>query len=369
MEKYTEKINKIRFNNLRNRFEVKPYSQEWSAMQSLVIVLSFILQIGTGLMAGYFAYYGAFKLFGQMVASIVAAVVAVGVFETAKRIWFNKAAKFYFQERLTAKHKAIIGVFITGSILMSFFGTPLAVQDFAPRPSAPVRSEVVAELDSLEVDAMSPWVEMSATALAKADQIHAQNNWKGVTTRAARDEQLTFEAMAAKAQDSVAQVRSIFAAKKAALWESSQRSHKEELQASEQELAVIGWVFAGVCLLFEGLFLLCIWWLTDYSFHQYTEYLKDGLSMQEPVKAPKHGTKQPTKRPKPLTKQVPKQAPIGFTHEGAIKNDGRKYVILCKGKDGELREYSKSELSRNIANCKGEAKEYWKTMKTKLDEH
>ena len=368
MEKYTEKINKIRFNNLRNRFEVKPYSQEWRPMQVAVIILSFILQAATGLMALYGAYWLAFKLFGQMEAAIVSGVLAIGLFETIKRIWFNKAAKFYFQERLTAKHKAIIGVFITGSILMSFFGTPLAVQDFAPRPSAPVRSEVVAELDSLEVDAMSPWVDMSATALAKADQIHAQNNWKGVTTRAARDEQLTFEAMAAKAQDSVAQVRSLFAAKKAALWESSQRSHKEELQASEQELAVIGWVFAGVCLLFEGLFLLCIWWLTDYSFHQYTEYLKDGLSTQEPPRAPSIEGKSKKELKKRAPKQEPKHSSIGFIQEGAVKNDGTKFVIYCESK-GELRPYSKSELSRNISNCKGDRKEYWERMKSKLDNY
>ncbi len=366
---YREKIEKIHFNNLRERFEVKPYSQEWSAMRGLVLLLSFILQIGTGLMAGYFAYYGAFKLFGHFTAAIVAAVVAVGVFETAKRIWFNKAAKFYFQERLKRKHKNIIAAFITASILMSFFGTPLAVQQFAPRPPAPVRSSVVAQLDSLEAEAASPWMGMSAMAKDKAKQIHKQNNWKGVTTRAARDEQLAFESQVAKAQDSVAQVRSVFAAKKAALWESSQRAHKEELETAEAELAVIGWIFAGVCLLFEGLFLLCIWWLMDYSYHKYTEYIKDGLSMQEPVKAPIDRTKQPTKRPKRVTKQEPKPQSIGFVQEGAVKNDGRKYVILCKSKDGELREYSKSELSRNIANCKGQAKEYWKDMKNKLDNY
>lgn len=369
MEKYTETINKIKFNNLRNRFEVKPYSQEWSAMRALVLVFSFILQIGTASLAGYFLYYGAFKLFGQVVAAIFAASLAIVVFETAKRIWFNKAAKFYFQQRLNSKHKSIIAVFIAGSILMSFFGTPLAVNEFAPRPSAPLRSEVVAELDSLEAEAVAPWVTMAASATQKAKEIHAKNNWKGVTTRSARDEQLTFEAQYAKAQDSITQLKSAFAAQKQALWESSQRAHNADLEASEAELQVIGWIFAGVCLLLEGLFLICIWWLMDYSYHQYTEYLKDGLSNQEPVKAPENRTKQVTKQPKRVTKQVAKPQSIGFVHEGAIQNDGRKYVILCKSKDGELRAYSKSELSRNIANCKGEAKEYWKTMKNKLDEY
>ena len=87
------------------------------------------------------------------------------------------------------------------------------------------------------------------------------------------------------------------------------------------------------------------------------------------MKPSENRTKQPTKPTKRVTKQVAKQQSIGFVQEGAIKNDGRKYVILCKGKDGELREYSKSELSRNIANCKGEAKEYWKEMKSKLDNY
>ena len=365
MDNYTEKINKIRFNELRDRFEVKPYTEEWSTMRAVVVVLSFILQLGTGSMAVYLAYWGAHKLFGNFAAAVTAGVVAVGIFETCKRIWFSKATKFYFQERLTGKHKFIIGAFITASITMSFFGTPLAIQDLAPRPSAPVRSEVVAQLDSLESEAVAPWKAMSATALVKAEDIHKKNNWKGVTTRAARDEQLKFESMAAKAQDSLASVSATFAAKKAALWESSQREHRKELRASEAELGVIGWAFAGVCLLLEVLFLICIRWLTDYSYQKYTEYLK----AQEPLKPSENRTKQPTKLTKRVTKQVAKQQSIGFVQEGAIKNDGRKYVILCKGKDGELREYSKSELSRNIANCKGEAKEYWKEMKSKLDNY
>ena len=366
---YEEKLKTIKFNSLRDRFEVKPYSQEWSAMSWLVFTISFMLQVGTAAMAGYFVYYYSHKLFGAVAASVAVAVVLVASFETAKRIWFNKASKFYYQGRFSSKHKLIIGSFITGSIVMSFFGTPLAVQDFAPRPSAPVRSAVVAQLDSLEAEAAHPWIEMSTTALVKAEEVHQKNNWKGVTTRAARDEQLTFESMAAKAQDSIAQVTAAFAAKKAALWESSQQEHTKQMQASSEELAVIGWAFAGVCLLLEVLFLYCIWWLTDYSFRLYSEMKSDPLSNKEPFKPSGNRTKQPTKPTKRVTKQVPKPSSIGFVQEGAINNDGRKYVILCKGKDGELREYSKSELSRNIANCKGEAREYWKEMKSKLDNY
>jgi hypothetical protein len=220
----------------------------------------------------------------------------------------------------------------------------------------------------LEAEAASPWMGMSAMAKDKAKQIHKQNNWKGVTTRAARDEQLAFESQVAKAQDSVAQVRSVFAAKKAALWESSQRAHKEELETAEAELAVIGWIFAGVCLLFEGLFLLCIWWLMDYSYHKYTEYIKDGLSMQEPPRAPLVKEKSKREPKKRAPKQEPKHSSIGFIQEGAVKNDGSKFVIYCESK-GELRPYSKSELSRNISNCKGERKDYWEHMKNKLDNY
>lgn len=368
MDRYTEKINKIKFNALRDRFEVKPYSQEWNGMRWLILFFSFILQIGTASMAGYLVFYGAQRLFGAFVAAVVAAVVFVGVFETAKRIWFNKVAKFAFQERLKPKHKTIIGIFITASILMSFFGTPLAVHDLAPRPSEPVRSVVVAQLDSLEAEAVSPWVDMAVSAKVKAEDIHAKNNWKGVTTRAARDEQLTFEAQYAKAQDSLTAISSLYAQKKSAAFDAAMQEHEAKMQESEAELQVIGWIFAGVCLALELLFLLCVWWLMDYSYHQYTEYLKDGLSTQEPPRAPsiKEKSKQELKKRAP--KQEPKHSSIGFIQEGAVKNDGSKFVIYCESK-GELRPYSKSELSRNISNCKGDRKEYWERMKSKLDNY
>ena len=368
MDRYTEKIRKIKFNALRDRFEVKPYSQEWKPLQIAVIILSFILQAGTGLMAIYGAYWLAFKMFGQMEAAITAGVLAIGLFETIKRIWFNKAAKFYYQGRMTAKHKSIMVLFITASILMSFFGTPLAVHDLAPRPSEPVRSVVVAQLDSLEAEAVSPWVDMAVSAKVKAEDIHAKNNWKGVTTRAARDEQLTFEAQYAKAQDSLTAISSLYAQKKSAAFDAAMQEHEAALLESEAELQVIGWIFAGVCLALELLFLLCVWWLMDYSYHQYTEYLKDGLSTAEPPRAPsiKEKSKQELKKRAP--KQEPKHSSIGFIQEGAVKNDGSKFVIYCESK-GELRPYSKSELSRNISNCKGDRKEYWERMKSKLDNY
>ena len=359
-----DKIKKIRENKLRDKFEPKPYSQEWRPMQILLQIVSFILQMGTGLMAGFFFFYGMQKLFGSFAVAIVCAAVFVIAFETVKRLLFAKASKFYYQERLKMGLKMSVCAFIVASISMSFFGTPLAVQMLSQKPSSPIMADVIAPLDTMERQAVAGWIEMADVAAKKAEDIHKKNNWRDVTTRAARPVVLQYEQQRAKAQDSITALKAIFASKKDALWAKAQELHQEQVREHEAELAVIGWIFAGVCLCLEMLFLLCVIWLIDFQYHEFSELAP--LSRAEPLQPSKNGTKRVTKR---VTKQEPKQKSIGFVSEGAITNDGKKFVIICKSKDGQLKPYSKSELSRNISNCRGDAKVYWESMKKRLDNH
>ena len=197
---------------------------------------------------------------------------------------------------------------------------------------------------------------MQETAKQKAAAIHKQNNWKGVTTRKARPAQLAFEKQIAKAQDSVASIKAAYASKKSALWESSQRSHSEILRAHEDEMGLIGGIFAGICLLLEVLFLVCVFWLTDYKFHMYCEATEG--TTQRPTKL--------TKSTKPEVQRVPTNTAIGFRSEGKVEMIDGKAHVWCMKANGELKAYSASQLSSNIRNTKGERKEYFEAMKRRL---
>jgi len=356
MDKYNKEQHQRRLKLLRDMFEPKPYTSEWAGMARLVSVISFIIQVGTAACAVSFLAYGGFKMFGSWPLGITVGVITVGVFEIAKRMMSNKTAKYHYQGRMAHGMKAVLGAFIGASISMSYFGTPLVVQQFAPMPESATRSEVVAHLDTLEQKAIAPWLAMQETAKQKAKDIHKQNNWKGVTTRKARPAQLAFEQQIAKAQDSVASIKAAYASKKSALWESSQRSHSEILRAHEDEMGLIGGIFAGICLLLEVLFLVCVFWLTDYKFHMYCEATEG--TTKRPTKL--------TKSTKPEVQRVPTNTAIGFRSEGKVEMIDGKAHVWCMKANGELKAYSASQLSSNIRNTKGERKEYFETMKRRL---
>jgi hypothetical protein len=262
------------------------------------------------------------------------------------------AAKLYYKNELSTKLKLSVGLFTVASIVMSGFGTPILVKEFAAEPKAPTEQDVLARIDSTRDAQLAFFLTKHKDAIAAANKIHSQNNWKGTTIKEARSNILQLETQAKAAADSLITYTSRFEAERSQAWQMAQAEHKKSLTNRRSEIENVGWIFAGVCLLFEVLFLFAMFWLYDYKYHQYCELSSTKLSKQ----LIKHSHEAPNEAPS-----------IGFNQEGKIISEGNKLLIICKKADGNLQAYSKSELSTNISNNKGERKEYFERMKAKLD--
>jgi hypothetical protein len=340
---------------LKNMFEPKPYSQQWATMFYVCIFFTPFAQfVSAALALGVPAYFGKI-LFGSWLIGLSVGLVFVVLLELMKRNIAGTAAKFYYMNELSTKLKLSVATFTVASIVMSGFGTPILVKEFAPEPLPPTEAEILGRIDSTRDAQLAFFLEQQKTATTAANKIHSQNNWKGVVIKEARSNVLGLEAQAKAAADSLSTYAARFETERATAWATAQEQHKKSTVERKAEIENVGWIFAGVCLLFEILFLVATFWVYDYKYHQYCEITSPILS-------------------KPLSKEAKQshetasEAPqIGFNQEGKIISGGDKLMIICRKADGKLKAYDASGLSTNISNTSGERKEYFLKMKAKLD--
>ena len=143
---------------------------------------------------------------------------------------------------------------------------------------------------------------------------------------------------------------------------------RSEMRDSGPRL-IPGSIAALVTLIFEVLFLLCFVFLNHYDFHEACELglLEAGATFESTKSRPKS-----TVKPVKVEEQKPSQRPangIGFHNEGGVV-DGK---ILCKKANGELKAYSKSQLSSLAGDAERKGNEtrakYWIEKRTKLESH
>jgi hypothetical protein len=122
----------------------------------------------------------------------------------------------------------------------------------------------------------------------------------------------------------------------------------------------VGFWLSIVTLLFEIVFVCCFCWLQYYDFRQAVELglIASGNNRIEP--------KIKTISTDIVKDTEPQQRPatnIGFNNEGRILYEGDKKKILCVKSSGELKAYTKSELSTLIGDAlrknKPERAKYW----------
>lgn len=351
-DKYQKSQNERRAAHLKDLFADKPYSKEWEAMYIACLFFSPFAQFISAALALGVPAYLCNKLFGSWTIGLIVGGLVIAIFEIAKRNIVAKAAKLYYTSKLSTKLKLSVAAFALGSVAMSTFGTPILVHKFAPVPKAPTESEIVGSMDSAHTKHVAMLTNLQQEAKRTADKIHAQNNWKGVTVTAARANILELEKQAKAAADSISSAAIAHnVARKNALYEAEQE-YRILLQNSKSEIENVGWIFAGICLIFEAMFLLAMSWVFNYKYREYCELDTTILSKQET---------------KP-TKEEPSQAPsIGFNQEGKILNDSGKLKIICRKANGELKAYDSSQLSTAISNTKGDRQNYFESMKRKLE--
>lgn len=337
---------------LKDLFEPKPYSEEWRTMYYACLFFTPVAQLVSASLALGVPAWISRALFGNWLIGIIAGLIVITIFELMKRNIAATAAKHYYKNELSTKLKLSVAAFMFGSIVMSGFGTPILVKEFAPVPKLASDVDIVGKLDSAHSAQLAHLEQVKADAKRSAAQIHSQNNWKGVTVTAARGNILSLEQQAKAASDSITSLIISHNIDRKNMLYAARVEHEKSMQARNAEIENVGWIFAAICLLFEVLFIFAMFWVFDYKYHQYCE-----LS----------GTKLSKRSSEKVVNLDASKTVIGFHNEGEILNDGGKMLIYCRKDSGELKAYDASALSSCIRNNKGERKAYFEQMKAKLD--
>jgi hypothetical protein len=367
---YLEQIRKRRAANLADKFKNKSYSETWQGVRLAALLSSFFIQAVTAFCALALPAYACKVLFGSWVVGFGVGILLLGAFEVIKRMVTNNTILSYYRKgTFPALGSVAVLLFLAASVASSYFGTPILVKEFAPMPAEVNESALKAHFDTLKSEAVAYWSTVKSDMQAKAVAVHKQNNWKGVTTRDARNTQLSFESKAAAAQDSLNSALASIAAVQGSTISEYKETYKADLTQAKSERDNVGGWFALVTLLFEGLFILCFIFLNHYDFHEACELgLLEAGATFESTKSSHESRVKPMK----VEEQKPSQRTangIGFHNEGGVVNG----KILCLKANGELKAYSKSQLSSLAGDAERKGNEdrakYWIEKRTKLENH
>lgn len=371
---YLEQIKKRRTENLRDKFRNKPYSETWGAVRSLSLVSTFILQTITAFCALGLPAFGVYVLFGSWYVGFAVGAVLLLAFESIKRIIVNNSVLSYYRRgRVSVISAAGVLLCLAASIGSSYFGTPILVQEFSPAPESVNKSAISSRFDSMRVATVAYWQGVKSEHLSKAEEIHAQNNWKGVTTRDARGTKLALEHRAVAAQDSINTTLANIAALEAVTLQEAEASYKDAVRLHNTRKEIVGDYFALATLVMELLFICAFVFLNHYDFHEACE-----LGLLEAGESRKSINKSLESTDKPIKVEEVKAGQrhgngIGFHNEGGIVTSGNLPKVLCRKSNGELKAYTKSELSTLAGDAERKGNEtrakYWLEMRGRLEKY
>jgi hypothetical protein len=383
---YLEQIRKRRAANLADKFKNKSYSETWQGVRLAALLSSFFIQAITAFCALALPAYACKVLFGSWIVGFGVGILLLGAFEVIKRMVINNTTlSFYPKIERNAKNEVVgithssagtkasgaflVVLFLAASVLSSYFGTPILVKEFAPMPAEVNESALKAHFDTLKSEAVAYWSAVKKEMRDEADSVHIKNKWMGVTTRDARSTQLALERNAAAAQDSLNNSLFQIGESERLTIEGNKAFYQSDLIKAQRERDAVGGWFALVTLVFEGLFILCFIFLNHYDFHEACELgLLEAGATFESTKSSRESTVKPMK----ADEQKPSQRTangIGFHNEGGVVNG----KILCLKANGELKAYSKSQLSSLAGDAERKGNEdrakYWIEKRSKLENH
>lgn len=273
---------------LRDKFQNKPHHEEWQTVRYVTLAASVILQLITAACAVAGPAYLVKMLFGSWPAGLFVGCIVMVLFEFSKRsIVAIKMKQFVKNRRLGAFSWAAL-VTVSGlSILSSFLGTPLLVQELALQPSeameavtAPIREKrdaAVAQLKAQQKEAKRAAKELKAAASTKGGQLF--HNSAGAVSA------ITLQA--SSFSDSIAKIEAFYREKEQQAISKASATLRAEKETKEAQVETAGIVFSLVCLFFEVLFIFCSWWLQDYDWKEYL-YIEQGGAVQNNYQAPPH---------------------------------------------------------------------------------
>lgn len=273
---------------LRDKFQDKPHHEEWQSVRYVALAASVVLQLITAACAVAGPAYLVKMLFGSWPAGLFVGCIVMVLFEFSKRsIVSIKMKQLVKSHRLGAFSWAAL-VAVSGlSILSSFLGTPLLVQELALQPSeameavtAPIREkrdQAVAQLKAQQKEAKQAAKELKAAASTSDGQLY--HNSSGAVAA------MTLQA--SSFSDSIAKIEAFYREKEEQAISEASATLQAEKETKEAQVETAGIVFSLVCLFFEVLFIFCSWWLQDYDWKEYL-YIEQGGAVQSNYQAPPH---------------------------------------------------------------------------------
>lgn len=273
---------------LREKFQDKPYFEEWQGVRYVALAASVILQLITAACAIAGPAYLVKMLFGSWPAGLFVGCIVMLLFEFSKRAIVSIKMKQFVKTRRLGVFSWAALLIVSGlSILSSFLGTPLLVQELALQPSeamdavtAPIREKrdaAVAQLKTQQKEAKQAAKELKAAASTRDGQLF--HNSAGAVS--------SLTVQASSFSDSIAKIEAFYREKEEQAISEASATLKAEKETKEAQVETAGIVFSLVCLFFEVLFIFCSWWLQDYDWKEYL-HIEQGGAVQSSYQAPPH---------------------------------------------------------------------------------
>lgn len=270
------------------------------------------------------------------------------------------------------------------SLASTYLGTESTISFYKKQPVLNDIEAIMAKYDTMQDKNTKFWTAKSSAFLAAAEDIHAKNNWRGVTSRSARGAVLANKESAKNMQDSLIKYQAIIAAKKENATQQAQQNNVIMMQDHETMVKKYSSIFEVVSLVGYILLFLFIYFIEEYEIRERKD-LEISLKGKEDTAnedIKKESTKDEERGKEGVEKGIKDERTIQFQYATAKYKDGdiqhfdnpnkkpRIYVALKDSNGnltGRVKDYKASELKGLIKSNKEERSNELKKYLKKLE--
>jgi hypothetical protein len=276
------------FDRLQDKYKVRPYFQRYALTRSVVLVLTYFLNVFSMLTAFAFVFTLLAALLPAVVAGVLA-VVLLAFIEALKRLTVPSFFKTFFQFRRTDPAVAVVIILLAAaSCFLSFQGAKDIVRYLS-------NDQDVTKIDDVKQSYLDQMTKIDQDKKSVLKQ-----TWKGKLTSEA-SEQMTSLLLA---ED---KVRSAMLA----AVQDAENTNKEKALQHEQHTQIKSEYFAVIALLLDLSLIFCLYFLEWYDFRSLAEFVgktgqmtkqmtkkenlsNDQVNDQDVTKFPLNGQQRPT---------------------------------------------------------------------------
>lgn len=276
VEEYKQQRKEAKKAKLQKKYEVKPFSEEYTALNGISFYSSFLLQVLSLVTAVTLIAYWVKVACNSWVVGFITGGIILFLLELLKRFLVGKAVQGALQFNRYASFAGFFAlVFSAASITFSTFGTPIMITEFGAGPTLKDTSTLSINHQNQIASINAFWMPQIEKAEKDAKDTHKKNNWKGVTTRSARPTVLRYQQQAQGYRDSLNNALAIAAKDYKNDVLSVENENKAAIQENKQNKASVGFIFMFVTLGLELLFMLAKGWCEYYDYRTVLEIEKE----------------------------------------------------------------------------------------------